>query len=112
MDLFGSFALALAFVCAIYAVAAGIAAIATRHPLLIIALVLASFAATIAAASAVTGVVRNGTTGAPVAGADVVLIQLQGGMEVVANTKTQLRLLAYVERTNYTTMTSRPGMHV
>ncbi len=35
MDLFGSFALILAFVCAIYAVAAGIAAILTRNPLLI-----------------------------------------------------------------------------
>jgi len=35
LDLFGSFALLLAFVCAAYAVAAGIAAIVTRHPLLI-----------------------------------------------------------------------------
>jgi cytochrome c-type biogenesis protein CcmF len=35
LDLFGSFALILAFVCAVYAVAAGIAAIATRRPLLI-----------------------------------------------------------------------------
>ncbi|HYK39332.1 MAG TPA: heme lyase CcmF/NrfE family subunit [Candidatus Eremiobacteraceae bacterium] len=35
MDVFGSFALLLAFVCALYALAGGIAAIATRHPLLI-----------------------------------------------------------------------------
>ncbi len=35
MDLFGSFALILAFVCAAYAVSAGIAAIVTRRPLLI-----------------------------------------------------------------------------
>ena len=35
MDLFGSFALLLAFVCACYAFAGGIASIFTRHPLLI-----------------------------------------------------------------------------
>ncbi len=35
MDLFGSFALLLAFVCACYAFLGGIAAILTRHPLLI-----------------------------------------------------------------------------
>src|SRR5215475_8305771 len=35
MDVFGSFALILAFVCALYAFGGGIAAIATRHPLLI-----------------------------------------------------------------------------
>jgi len=35
VDLFGSFALILAFVCAAYAVAAGIAAILTRRPLLV-----------------------------------------------------------------------------
>lgn len=35
MDLFGSFALILAFVCACYAIAGGIAAILTRNPLLI-----------------------------------------------------------------------------
>jgi cytochrome c-type biogenesis protein CcmF len=35
VDVFGSFALLLAFVCALYALAGGIAAIATRHPLLI-----------------------------------------------------------------------------
>jgi cytochrome c-type biogenesis protein CcmF len=35
MDVFGSFALVLAFVCAVYAFGGGIAAIYTRHPLLI-----------------------------------------------------------------------------
>ena len=38
-----------------------------------------------AAAGTLSGVVRNGTTGAAAAGVDVVLIQLQGGMEAVAN---------------------------
>ena len=41
-----------------------------------------------AAAGTLTGVVRNGTNGAPAAGVDVVLLQLQGGMETVANTRT------------------------
>jgi len=51
--------------------------------------ILLSLAATAtAAAGTVTGVVRNGTSGAPAAGVDVVLIQLRGGMETVANTKT------------------------
>ena len=35
MDVFGSFALLLAFVCAVYAFVGGIAAIITRHPLLV-----------------------------------------------------------------------------
>jgi cytochrome c-type biogenesis protein CcmF len=35
LDIFGSFALLLAFVCAAYAIAGGIAAIRTRHPLLV-----------------------------------------------------------------------------
>ncbi len=35
MDVFGSFALVLAFICAVYAFVGGIAAILTRHPLLI-----------------------------------------------------------------------------
>ena len=41
-----------------------------------------------AAAGTVTGVIRNGTSGKPAAGIDVILIQLQGGMQPVANTKT------------------------
>jgi len=35
VDVFGSFALILAFVCAVYAFVGGIAAILTRHPLLV-----------------------------------------------------------------------------
>jgi hypothetical protein len=41
-----------------------------------------------AAAGTVTGVIRNGTSGKPAAGIDVILIQLQGGMQPVASTKT------------------------
>jgi hypothetical protein len=39
-------------------------------------------------AGTVDGVVRNGTTNKVAAGADVILIQLQGGMQPVAKTKT------------------------
>jgi hypothetical protein len=39
-------------------------------------------------AGTVHGTVNNGTTGKPGAGVEVVLIQLQGGMQPVANTKT------------------------
>jgi len=39
-------------------------------------------------AGTVTGTVRNGTTGQIAAGVDVILIQLQGGMQPVANTRT------------------------
>lgn len=49
---------------------------------------LALAAAGTAAAGTITGVVRNATTGKVVAGQDVLLIQLQGGMETVASTKT------------------------
>jgi len=46
-------------------------------------------AATVAQAGTVTGVIRNGTNNnKPAAGVDVVLIQLQGGMQSVASTKT------------------------
>ena len=41
-----------------------------------------------AAAGTLKGTVRNGTNGQPAAGVDVILIQLQGGMQPVANTKT------------------------
>ena len=41
-----------------------------------------------ASAGTVTGVVHNGTNGKLAAGVDVILIQLQGGMQPVANTKT------------------------
>ena len=43
---------------------------------------LSSFAGT------VSGTVKNGTTNKPVASAEVILLQLQGGMQPVANTKT------------------------
>lgn len=45
-------------------------------------------AAPLAFAGTVSGVVKNGTTNRPVAGADVILLQLQGGMQAVANAKT------------------------
>jgi hypothetical protein len=41
-----------------------------------------------ASAGTVTGTVRNGTTGKPAVGVEIILIQLQGGMQPVANTKT------------------------
>jgi len=44
--------------------------------------------APLARAGSVSGTVTNGTTGKPAAGAEVILIQLQGGMQPVANTKT------------------------
>lgn len=52
--------------------------------------VLLVFAGAISAAAAgtVSGTVNNGTTNAPVRGTEVILMQLQGGMEAVANTKT------------------------
>ena len=43
--------------------------------------------ASVAAAGTVTGVVHNGTDGKIAAGVEVILIQLQGGMQPVANTK-------------------------
>src|SRR5690242_13194239 len=44
--------------------------------------------ACVASAGTVTGSIRNGTDGKLAAGVDVILIQLQGGMQPVANTKT------------------------
>ncbi len=44
--------------------------------------------ATASLAGTVSGTVRNGTTGKPAAGVQVILIQLQGGMQPVANTNT------------------------
>lgn len=44
--------------------------------------------AVVAFAGTVTGTVTNGTTGKPAAGVDVILIQLQGTMKPVAQTKT------------------------
>jgi hypothetical protein len=51
----------------------------------LIAAVLA--AASISFAGSVTGTIRNGTNGKPGAGLDVILIQLQGGMQPVATVK-------------------------
>ena len=53
-------------------------------------MLLALFAVVAPAARAgtVAGTVRNGTTGKIASGVDVILIQLQGGMQPVANTKT------------------------
>ena len=55
---------------------------ALRASLLACVLAAAAFAGT------VTGTVTNGTTGKPAAGVDVILIQLQGTMKPVAQTKT------------------------
>ncbi len=49
---------------------------------------LTCFLAACAFAGTVTGTVTNGTTGKPAAGVDVILIQLQGTMKPVAQTKT------------------------
>lgn len=60
---------------------------AVRHfifPFLISVLVFTASAS----AGTVSGTVRNGTTGQPASGVQVILIQLQGGMQPVANTKT------------------------
>ncbi|MGH9714121.1 MAG: hypothetical protein ACRD5M_12560 [Candidatus Acidiferrales bacterium] len=55
--------------------------------LAVLALLL-GFATTPAHAGTLTGTVHNGTSGKPAAGVDVILIQLKGGMQPVANTKT------------------------
>jgi hypothetical protein len=58
-------------------------------PTLVALLLLAIAAAALTAtAGTLNGTVKNGTTGQVAAGADVILIQLQGGMQPVANTKT------------------------
>ena len=56
--------------------------------LLLLLFVLVSMTAPRAFAGTLAGTVTNGTTGKPAAGVDVILIQLQGGMQPVANTKT------------------------
>jgi len=53
-----------------------------------LASLLLCFLASASFAGTVTGTVRNGTTGKPAAGVEMILIQLQGGMQPVANTKT------------------------
>ncbi len=52
----------------------------------LIALILCVFSSAVRAGT-VHGTVKNGTTGKPAAGVQVVLIQLQGGMQPVANTQ-------------------------
>src|SRR5579862_116 len=52
------------------------------------AVALTLLAAAAASAGTVTGVIHNGTNNKPASGVDVILIQLQGGMQPVANTKT------------------------
>lgn len=42
-------------------------------------------------AGTLTGTVQNGTTGQPVAGVTVILLQLQGGMQTAATTKTDAK---------------------
>ncbi len=65
--------------------AAAVRAIAARLGALAILVCCASL---IASAGTLQGTVRNGTTGQAAAGVDVILIQLQGGMQPVGNTKT------------------------
>src|SRR6202158_6630617 len=55
---------------------------------IVVALVATLLSAQDMRAGTVHGTVNNGTTGKPGAGVEVVLIQLQGGMQPVANTKT------------------------
>jgi len=57
-------------------------------PTLMALLLAIAAGATTATAGTLNGTVKNGTTGQVAAGADVILIQLQGGMQPVANTKT------------------------
>ncbi len=51
------------------------------------ALLLTTTAPCVSAGGTLKGTVRNGTTGKPAGGVSVVLLQLQGGMEAVADTK-------------------------
>ena len=57
-------------------------------PRLFLAALLPCLLAAASFAGTVTGTVTNGTTGKPAAGVDVILIQLQGTMQPVAQTKT------------------------
>ncbi len=62
---------------------------AALHAMRVLLLVVVGSATiTTASAGTLNGTVKNGTTGQVAAGADVILIQLQGGMQPVANTKT------------------------
>jgi hypothetical protein len=61
---------------------------ARRSVKLVATLLMFALGAIPAPAGTVSGTVTNGTTGKPAAGVDVILIQLQGTMQPVANTKT------------------------
>ena len=62
-------------------------AVAPATTVLLFLLALSLFARTTFAGT-LDGTVKNGTNGKLATGADVILIQLQGGMQPVANTKT------------------------
>lgn len=59
-----------------------------RWPRALLASLLLLLGAPACFAGTVTGTVTNGTTGKPAAGVDVILLQLQGAMQPVAQTKT------------------------
>ena len=62
--------------------------VAARATILLLLLCTLALTANIALAGTLEGTVKNGTNGKLAVGADVILIQLQGGMQPVANTKT------------------------
>jgi hypothetical protein len=62
--------------------------VATRATALLLFLFALALSAHPAFAGTLDGTVKNGTNGKLAVGADVILIQLQGGMQPVANTKT------------------------
>lgn len=59
-----------------------------RHSLGMMALAVALLLTSIASAQTLTGIVKNGTTGKPAAGDEVVLLKLGQGMEEAGRTKT------------------------
>ena len=61
---------------------------AARAAILLLLLCTLALTANIAFAGTLDGTVKNGTNGKLAVGTDVILIQLQGGMQPVANTKT------------------------
>ncbi|MGB9008100.1 MAG: carboxypeptidase-like regulatory domain-containing protein [Candidatus Acidiferrales bacterium] len=61
---------------------------AARATILLLLLCTLALSANVAFAGTLDGTVKNGTNGKLAVGTDVILIQLQGGMQPVANTKT------------------------
>ncbi len=59
-----------------------------KFPRFLLAAALACLFASASFAGVITGTIRNGTTGKPASGVDVILFQLQGGMQQAAATKT------------------------